>query len=199
MRIALLLAALAATSPSAALAQDAPSEGEDVAAESDGEAPASPPGEAEAGAEAPPDQAGQDAASQTPESEPPTPPPRRRARTDPDASPPPTTASSALGVVTILAAVGAVAGITTWIEREDNVARCAAYEIEEPRHRACLNVAAIRDQRDVGIGLTVGFGVLTAGAAITWAVVAATSPSSAEPRAFACAPGLLSIECAGRF
>lgn len=197
MRIALLLAALAATSPSAALAQDAPSE-DAAAAEAGDEAPASPPGEAEAGAEAPPDQAGQDAAPQTPESEPPTPPPRRRARTDPDANPPPTTASSALGVVTILAAVGAVAGITTWIEREDNVARCAAYELEEPRHRACLNVAAIRDQRDVGVGLTVGFGALTAGAAIAWAVVAATSPS-AEPRAFACAPGLLSIECAGRF
>ncbi len=125
----------------------------------------------------------------------PAPPPASR---EPDAAVPSTNASAILGVVTVLSALATVTGLSWWIERDENVGRCAAYAMAEPRTRGCLNVGAIADQRDVGLGLFIGFGALTVGAAIAWAVVAATSPGP-PPNARACGPGVLSFACTGRF
>lgn len=196
MKAALLLAVLAlAAAPSATWAQDAPSDGDETIAPA-GEVPSSDAASSEAEGEAPPGPAAEEAAEESATADAPSPPPR--ARLDHDANVPATTAASAFGVATLLAAVGAGVGIATWVERDEAISRCASYELEDPRHRACLNVGVIRDQRDVGVGLTLGFGALTVGAAIAWIVASVTSPA-AEPSAFTCAPGLLSFGCAGRF
>jgi len=108
-------------------------------------------------------------------------------------------ASSALGLVTVLGAVATAASIGVWLEREDNVGVCARYAMEDPPTLGCLNTSAIRDQRDIGIGLTIGFGTITIGAAIAWAIVAATAPQPPAQTGFTCAPGVFSVACAGRF
>lgn len=108
-------------------------------------------------------------------------------------------ASSALGLVTVLGAVATAASIGVWLEREDNVGVCSRYAMEDPPTLGCLNTSAIRDQRDIGIGLTIGFGTLTIGAAIAWAIVATTAPQPPAQTGFTCAPGVLSVACAGRF
>ena len=115
------------------------------------------------------------------------------------ASSPSSGASGALGLTTVLAAVATAASLGFWLEREDNVGVCARYAMDEPPTLGCLNTAAIRDQRDVGIGLTIGFGALTIGAAIAWAIVVATTPAPPAETGFTCAPGVLSVACAGRF
>lgn len=116
-----------------------------------------------------------------------------------EASAPSSGASSALGLITILGAVGTAASLGVWLEREDNVGLCTRYAMEDPPTLGCLNTGALRDQRDVGIGLTIGFGALTLGAAIAWALVVATTPAPPTETGLTCAPGVLSFACAGRF
>lgn len=118
---------------------------------------------------------------------------------EPDGGAPSTTASGALGLLTLAGAVGTVVGVGVWVERDGSLDACERYAMEDPPTLGCLNAGSIRDQRDVGIGLTIGFGALTLGAAIAWAIVVATMASEPEQAAFTCGPGLLSFACAGTF
>lgn len=115
----------------------------------------------------------------------------------PEASTSASRAGGVLGVVTILSLLGTVTGVGLWLERQDTLAGCERTEAADPR-RGCVNHSAIREQRDLGIGLTVGLGTLSVGAALGWILLATLSPSE-DPPALSCAPGLLSFGCAGVF
>jgi uncharacterized membrane protein len=99
----------------------------------------------------------------------------------------------------LVSLIGVVTGVGTWVERDDTLAACQRFEAMGDR--GCVNYGSIQDTRDVGIGLTIGFGTAALAGTIAWIVVATQSPSSAPPPEITlqCAPGALSFSCAGTF
>ncbi|HEY8431311.1 MAG TPA: hypothetical protein VIL20_23185 [Sandaracinaceae bacterium] len=224
MRLALVAALLCAGAPALAAAQDAaaPAEGDASGAEARtavGGAPDSRPaddgprdetGDASA-VEASEREASGDEASERRSAD------GGRAESDGDASErdasdapsdgaagrdqpaPSTDVAGALGVATVAAAVGALASLWIWVARDGDLGLCATYEAEEPRYRGCLNVDALREQRDLGAGFALGFAGVALATGVAWAIVAATRGSPSEDAALRCAPGPLSVACAGRF
>lgn len=109
-------------------------------------------------------------------------------------------ASGALGIVTILSLVGTLTGVAIWVERSDALGLCARHRLEDPPTRGCINEGTIQEQRDVGIGLTLGLGALALGAGVAWVLVATLSgPREPTEASVRCAPGLGSFACVGTF
>jgi len=98
------------------------------------------------------------------------------------------------GVLTLVGAAVGVAGLAILIERVSAVDQCFELESRDPPTEGCANVAEIRDQRNVGIGVLVGGFSLAIGAGIAGAVLAATQADEGEA-AFLC----VGPACVGRF
>lgn len=107
--------------------------------------------------------------------------------------------SSALGVSTLVATVGALAGVIVLVTAQDQLDGCDALEASEPLEFGCVNRPEIAEQRDVGLGVTLALGAVALGLGVAWLVVALGEGDEPEAPRAACAPGLLGVACAGRF
>ena len=107
--------------------------------------------------------------------------------------------SSALGVSTLVATVGALAGVIVLVTAQDQLDGCDALEASEPLEFGCVNRPEIAEQRDVGLGVTLALGAVALGLGVAWLVAALGEGDEPEAPRAACAPGLLGVACAGRF
>ena len=211
--VLLVLALLVLVVPTARAQTSPPSEPSDGAAPSD----QVPPGETtadETTAEADPDTE-TDEGAESPDTEahpeaPPeaTPPTRSRdgraSPTQPDdeelfevrsGSP----ASTAFGVLTVVAAVASVASLAVFLERSNSADVCDGYASEDPVSRGCINGPAIAEQRDISVGLLIGFGAATVVGAVGWILATVLAPSepptAAATAGLRCAPGGPGLRC----
>ena len=126
-------------------------------------------------------------------------------RRERDLHPASSDASSVLGTTTVLSGIGTLISLAFAVERADIVGQCDGFARETAPTRGCLNEGVVRTERNIAIGLTIGLGVVAVGAGVAWLLVVLGSshdededddPTEAR---VTCAPGLLSIGCAGRF